>query len=151
MFDLTDSHLIKIFKSGVSNTFTVVAQKKAIPVNIEPICNLFLNWKDNEILSEDLLRKKSLALCSFVGMLRPSDASLLVKCNIFFLTSLEYMDICLLGFKTGGQANGEVFRVWHSSVKSYVLFKLFIGILDASGSQIMNVSILLLLNVFQHC
>jgi hypothetical protein len=115
--DPTSSHLIKIFKSGVSNSLTLVPQKKATPVDIKPICNLFLTWKDNDKLPADLLRKKSLALCSFAGMLRPSDAARLLRKNIFFSPTLNYMDICLLGFKTDGQAKGEVFRIWKSSVK----------------------------------
>jgi hypothetical protein len=113
--DPTESHLIRIFKSGVSNSLTLVPQKKATPVKIEPICKLFMNY-DNERLPQDLLRKKSLALCSFVCMLRPSDASLLMKKNIFFHPMCDYMDICLLGFKTDGQAIGEVFRIWKSSI-----------------------------------
>jgi hypothetical protein len=113
--DPTDSHLIRIFKSGVSNKLTLVAQKKATPVDPTALCNLFLAWDDNESLSFEAMRMKSLALCSFVGMFRPSDAALLEKDKIYFNSDLSYMDMCLLGFKTDGQANGEVFRIWKSS------------------------------------
>ena len=56
MDDPTAFHLMKIFKSGVANTLT--AQKKATPVDIEPICKLFLSWRENDRMPADYLQKK---------------------------------------------------------------------------------------------
>ena len=66
---------------------------------------------NNEKLLEDLLYKKSLALCVFVEMLRPSGAVLLLKKNLYFFLTLNYVDMCLLEFKMDGQANDEVFYI----------------------------------------
>ena len=60
---------------------------------------------------------KSLTLCAFTGMLKPKDAEILLKKNVYFSPTLSYVDMCLLGFKTDGQAKGEYFRIWNSSVK----------------------------------
>ena len=49
-------------------------------------------------------------------MMRPSDAALLKKSQIDFAKDLSYMDICLLGFKTDGLANGETCRIQGCSV-----------------------------------
>lgn len=114
--DPTTSNIIHILRQGIVNARTTRAQKKATPVDPQLLCSLFLSWDDNENLSDSDLRRKSLALCVFVGMMRPSDGGLLKQSQIYFDSELEFMDICLLGFKSDGQANGETFRIWKSSV-----------------------------------
>jgi integrase len=115
--DPTSSHLLKLFRSGIINTRTKRAQKKATPVETEPLCNLFRRWPDNDLLPLIQLRKKALALCAFIGMMRPGEPALMEKSKIQFAEDLEWMDVCYLGFKTDGQANGETSRIWNSSEK----------------------------------
>jgi hypothetical protein len=49
-------------------------------------------------------------------MFRPKDASLLKQADIHFGPNLEWVDSCLLGFKTDGQHKGETFCIWSASV-----------------------------------
>jgi hypothetical protein len=81
-----------------------------------PLKRLFTSWKSNEKLSDIDLRRKALALCAFMGMFRPKDASLLKQVDIHFGPNLEWVDSCLLGFKTDGQYRGETFCIWSASV-----------------------------------
>jgi hypothetical protein len=114
--DPSDSHLVKIFRNGIANARTTRAQKKATPIDVNALTKLFLSWEENEDLSQEKLRQKSLALCSLVGMFRPSEGALLQKDKIYFHEDLEWMEICMLGFKTDGQALSETIRIWKSSV-----------------------------------
>ncbi len=47
--------------------------------------------------------------------LQPSDGNLMKKSMIKINEDLCWMEICLLGFKTDGNANGETFRIWGAS------------------------------------
>ncbi len=113
--DPTQTHLIRLFRKGITNSRTRRAAKKATPIDPKPIRDLFSGWRENNKLSDNDLRMKALALCTFVGMMRPGEGGILRKSFISFGDNLEYMDICLLGFKTDKQANGETFRIWKCS------------------------------------
>ena len=49
-------------------------------------------------------------------MLRPSDAALLRRSQVVFDEHNRFCEICLLGFKTDGQALGETVRIPAASV-----------------------------------
>ena len=80
----TNTDLMMMFKKGLINIRTKRAQKKATPVDQEKLNELFLNWEDNGNLSNEDLRRKALALCSFVGMLHPSDSCKMKQSELFF-------------------------------------------------------------------
>jgi hypothetical protein len=67
---------------------------------IEPLCNLFRGWPDNDLLPLIQLRKKTLTLCMFIEMMRPNEPALMEKSKIHFTEDLEWMDVYYLKFKT---------------------------------------------------
>ncbi len=99
--DPTSSHLIKIFKSGIARSLTTRPSKTATPVDAEKIQDLFLSWSENEDLDEKKLRSKAMALIALAAMLRPMEITLIKRKLIKFRLQLEWIEICLLGFKTG--------------------------------------------------
>jgi hypothetical protein len=95
---------------------TTKMQKKITLLNSTPLKKIFSFWKLNEKLSDINLRRKVLALCTFVGMFRLKDVSLLKQVDIYFSLNLEWVDFYLLDFKTNGQHKGETFCIWSVSV-----------------------------------
>ena len=57
--DPTNTNLMIMFRKGLINIRTKRAQKKATPVDQQKLNELFLNWEDNENLSNVLLRLAS--------------------------------------------------------------------------------------------
>ena len=116
--DLTTSRLISMFWKGIIKACTSCAVKKATPISAVALSQFFLSWPKNFQLPWKNLRLKALALVSFCFMLHPSNAAFLRKSQIVFDNLNWFCKICLLGFKTNGQARGNSLYLFHFCAKT---------------------------------
>ncbi len=52
LVDPTQAHLVRLFRKGITNSRTRSAAKKATPIDLKPIRDLFLGWQENKKLSD---------------------------------------------------------------------------------------------------
>lgn len=73
-------------------------------------------WADNDSVPLKQLRAKLIALLCFVAMYRPSDAVIPQLKHVRFGADGSSMRICLLGYKTDIEANGDEHVIYSCSV-----------------------------------